>query len=898
MKNTSSQSKASRSNLHQAEFWLQFCFAVISCLGGLILASGPGAEAIPAIAISFSVFGFVLVDRLQLFHLPPIGAYVAMGLAAVYCVGNFWDAQTTGNEQMIAVAMLLVLVQAILMLQQKSPRIFEQIGVFCLLQLVVGAVFNDAIHFGLLLSVISVFAAWALSLMSSVAASEGIRSRAVSPQVALASQDVTPNQAPSSLEAPVMTLAPVMTEVSDLGLRHRLADHWMFRPIGNTVERVSWVVAWSPDSVPSLAGASSKLQVFGMCALTPAILLVTALFFYGLPRTTSASRLGSRGNALVGFSDTVRLDQFGQMLQSSATALRFTMTDRRTGSSYIPTSEIYLRGRVLENYEPDFSLSRPVSTWNAVPLGRISGSQRLPLEFTASQISDRQLYDGVDVNVSCNAMKQASLFAIAPYHVTGKSKKIVHAVDRWTLTRKDRNMIAYPAIDYGFGTNAFFQGQQSAVVTRTSTLGRMLSSTIAGQDSAALSTEVKAATKAGDRVIDLSYAARSRTYRPDSYLSDLTEFDDAAMPTLQRLAQDMLSSIPPSQRTTEVIAKAFERHLAVAGGYQYTLNLDSEVPPGTDPIEQFVAVDKRGHCQYFASALAMMLRAVNIPARLVVGYRTAEYNDLGQYFVARQLHAHAWVEALIDRDQLDESHRLFGQAPSSEYWLRLDPTPGDSEMPDRSGGNVDQVIDMAENLWDKYVVTMDADRQPDAVTGISQQSFFSALVQGASKSVMRLRRGQLGTGIRLGGWSSLPGVFSWPAAVMAVILGIGFIGLAKRLRSWLIRRKKQQKSNSEADKPSVAFYADALDELSRIGLHRQADETPDEFVSSALRHASGAELVAPLQVVTEAFYSACYNEGDALSLSRDEIDGEQKLSLAIEKLNSGVRSILDQPRPR
>ena len=120
-------------------------------MGGLVLASGPGTEYIPIIAVFFAVFGFVFVDWLRAFALPPIAAYVAMGLAAIYCVKDFWNLRTTGSEQMIAVALLLVLVQAILMLQRKTPRIFEQLGVFCLLQLVVGAVFNDVINYGCLL---------------------------------------------------------------------------------------------------------------------------------------------------------------------------------------------------------------------------------------------------------------------------------------------------------------------------------------------------------------------------------------------------------------------------------------------------------------------------------------------------------------------------------------------------------------------------------------------------------------------------------------------------------------------------------------------------------------------------------------------------------------------------
>ena len=124
-------------------FRLKLYFAILSCLGGLVLASGERTELIPVVAVFFAVFGFVFVDWLQLFALPSAFAYLLMGIAAAYCVSDFWNLQTPGNQQMLSVAQLLVFVQAILMLQKKSPRIFEQLGVFCLLELVVAAEFAE-----------------------------------------------------------------------------------------------------------------------------------------------------------------------------------------------------------------------------------------------------------------------------------------------------------------------------------------------------------------------------------------------------------------------------------------------------------------------------------------------------------------------------------------------------------------------------------------------------------------------------------------------------------------------------------------------------------------------------------------------------------------------------------
>ncbi|MGB7347598.1 MAG: transglutaminaseTgpA domain-containing protein [Pirellulaceae bacterium] len=868
-----------RLDLNRVEFWLQFCFATIACLGGLILATGPGTEAIPVIAVASSVFGFVFVDRLKWFHLPPIAAYIAMGLAAVYCVRDFWEMHTTGNQQMVAVALLLVLVQAILMLERKTPRIFEQLAVFCLLQLVVGAVFNDAITFGLLLLPIAVFGAWGLSVMSSVAASEGIQSRL------MASNDDQSDQPTGS------DLDAVLENPSVKKWSQRVASHWMFRPLGRETDALPMIQVWSSDAIPSFASAAAHLQRFALATLAPAIVMVSLAFFYALPRTTDSARLGDRGRALVGFSENVRLEQFGEMLQSSATALRIEMTNRRTGAPYVPNGEIYLRGKVLEDYVADFDSDRPTAIWSAKKPGLISGRQRLPLEYIPSRVSDKQFFDAVDVQISTGSMQEASLFAVAPYHINGNSNAVVHAVDRWSVARKESAMLAYPPIKYGFGTNAFSEGLQTDLITRTSTLGRMMSSTIGtGLDAWTNGALVRNqdSTQEFDPN-DRSAASRRRRYVSSAYLADLTEFDAAAMPMLAQLSSDIMTSIPPNSRTTEKIAKAFERHLATAGGYSYTLKLNAQPQPGVDPIEQFVATDRKGHCQYFASALAMMLRSVNIPARLVVGYRTNEYNDLGQYFVARQLHAHAWVEALIDRDQFDPSRRFFGQAPSTEYWLRLDPTPGTDESFQRSGGNVDQVMNMAENLWEKYVVSMDGRKRAVLDLDDEPSSWIAQMMAWFPRTLNQIRSGSLNLGSL-----SFPHAFSWQAAGLVIFLSIAVLGLIRLPWGVRLRNFIRKKPANVADKPSVAFYAEALAVLSQVGFTRRSDQTPDEFlreVTSGRKYSLPMSVVEPFGLLTREFYEACY----AGKLADDQAHNTPRPAESLAQLRREVTRVLKNP---
>ncbi len=67
----------------------------------------------------------------------------------------------------------------------------------------------------------------------------------------------------------------------------------------------------------------------------------------------------------------------------------------------------------------------------------------------------------------------------------------------------------------------------------------------------------------------------------------------------------------------------------------------------SENLRGFSLETKSGNCEFFASALAVLLRVNGIPARLVGGYRGGYFNDVGQYYLVPQKYAHAWVEAYI-----------------------------------------------------------------------------------------------------------------------------------------------------------------------------------------------------------------------------------------------------------
>jgi hypothetical protein len=91
-------------------------------------------------------------------------------------------------------------------------------------------------------------------------------------------------------------------------------------------------------------------------------------------------------------------------------------------------------------------------------------------------------------------------------------------------------------------------------------------------------------------------------------------------------------------------------------------SLEPGIPPeASEPVHWFLTIGKAGHCEYFASALALLARSLGIPARLVAGYRVFEYNAVGGYWIVRKRDAHAWAEVYLDG-----------------VWRTVDPTPAGS----------------------------------------------------------------------------------------------------------------------------------------------------------------------------------------------------------------------------
>jgi transglutaminase-like putative cysteine protease len=161
------------------------------------------------------------------------------------------------------------------------------------------------------------------------------------------------------------------------------------------------------------------------------------------------------------------------------------------------------------------------------------------------------------------------------------------------------------------------------------------------------------------------------------------------------LASQITSSGKDDRAKIELLENYFRN-----GNYRY---LTRDLPTGDRALEQFLFDNKQGHCEFFASSFALLLRAAAVPCRLVGGYLGGDYNDLGGYYLVTDAKAHVWVEAYIE----------------GSGWLRMDPSSfaanaGDVWKPPGSPGlklRITLLLDSFNYNWNRSVISFDFEQQ-------------------------------------------------------------------------------------------------------------------------------------------------------------------------------------------
>jgi transglutaminase-like putative cysteine protease len=256
-------------------------------------------------------------------------------------------------------------------------------------------------------------------------------------------------------------------------------------------------------------------------------------------------------------------------------------------------------------------------------------------------------------------------------------------------------------------------------------------------------------------------------------------------------------------------ALAVENYLKTKFGY--TLQLP-RVPPH-DPLANFLFERRQGHCEYFASAMAVMLRSLGIPSRVVNGFRSGEFNDVSSQYVVRASNAHSWVEAYFpDRG-----------------WISFDPTPAATSELRTGWGRIMLYLDAAASFWREWIVSYDVGHQRllGQQARRSSRQILADLQHWARQkyaSVMTQVRHISRTLSKQSGRWTLGGIL----AVILLTLLANSLRLWRALRTW---RLAKQPSRS----PSMAatiWYERMLRVAAKRGCHKSPAQTPSEFVIS------------------------------------------------------------------
>jgi protein-glutamine gamma-glutamyltransferase len=540
---------------------------------------------------------------------------------------------------------------------------------------------------------------------------------------------------------------------------------------------------------------------FSLARMVPALMLLIlvagALVFFLLPRM-SAGYLGGYSfgtDFSSGFSDHVQLGQIGQIQQSTAVVMHIQIDGDTVGRYDLHWRGVALSefdGRSWSNPREQFMLRRQPDNSFLIP--------RLGIPALRSYVSSNSTREQIIHYRVLMEPIGTNVFFLAPWarSVSGEYRTV--AADSGGAV-------------YNFDTQ------------------RAISTYQASSDIAAASQE------------ELRQAGETYPVQiVGSYLR-LPPVD----PRVARLAADVTAS----GHNNFDKAAALENYLRTHFGY--TLQLPRTVVK--DPIANFLFARKQGHCEYFASSMAVMLRTLGIPSRLVNGFRTDEFNDLTGNYVVRAKDAHAWVEAYFPG---------YG-------WQTFDPTPGGSTGTPEGWSRVALYIDAMASFWRDWVVSYDSSHQyvlgHAAVVGTRglwesarnwARDYYERMLKWARGSQDRVERSPLR-------WALIGFVLA------ALLLILGNLGRIARLlhERWL--RAHPERSPEQA---AAMWYAKMTRAVARRGVQKPAAQTPREFITRI----EDARLREPVARFTDVYESARFGDSAGAAQKLPELYEEVELA--------------------
>lgn len=516
------------------------------------------------------------------------------------------------------------------------------------------------------------------------------------------------------------------------------------------IRRSSGLAHLRAREVTGTARSLPRALALASIALVPAILVAGIGIFFLLPRVSAGylSALAPRTEITSGFSNEVNLGRIGQIQQLSTVVMHVQVD----GSAGVPDD----------------------MKWGGLSLGLFDG---------------KRWYNPAP-----------ELLVLRPFSGQYNLRRAAGVNDYSFFNPRAVRELRYRVVMEPVGSNVFFLADKPALL-----YGNY--------------SEISA--DRGGAFYDTDRQHPINTYQAVSFVElpsgrQLRSAGEAYPPGIQLLYLQLPKHLDPRVRAlAEQIAgrannpydksAAIEQHLRT--NYAYTLQLPST--PSRDPLALFLFERRQGHCEYFASAMAVMLRTLGIPARLVNGFRGGELNPLTGSYIVRARDAHSWVEAYFPQ---------YG-------WIAFDPTP---PGPGQAAGAMNRLmlyVDAAREFWREWVINYDFSHQRNAgvaaVRGVQGLTERTGLWAHRKYGAVLARTRRLHRQVQ-----AAP--TQWGVGILLSIASLLLVLNRRALGSSLTRRRLTRTPRSAA----TLWYERLLRHMARQGWQKKPEQTPQEFVAT------------------------------------------------------------------
>jgi len=557
-----------------------------------------------------------------------------------------------------------------------------------------------------------------------------------------------------------------------------------------------WRSAQGTVTRPMESGTSAANQLHNSLAITSAgialgSLLVGAVIFLILPRFRGGymSGLNMQPTMISGFSDDVELGEIGEIKKSSMVVMRVTVDGGLSAAQGVHWRGVALTkfdGKRWYNdvHEPTTLSSSPDGGWFRI-------NSNYPELVQATKFGRPIHYSVLLEPIGSTALFFANEAESVRGHFTDDAGRAPFGPRRSYLLKDFTGSIFNPYHSYArmeYEANSLVPMPPPAAVRQ------------AGSD------------------------------YPDSIRETYLQ-----LPPLDRRIPELARQITGRDVDPYDQARSIEDYLR--SHYGYTLDL-SGTPPQADALAYFLFQKRAGHCEYFAAAMTVTLRTLDIPARYIHGFQTGEFNDVAGDLVVRASDAHSWVEAYFPG---------FG-------WLTFDPTPPSNEAPPGFFAQLSHYWDWFELQWSEWVINYDFVHQ---ITVAQNLGRFSRDWAERIRMEFANARGRATRQLRL--WQDR--VSRSPSGQTAFFVVFGVFVFAVLILRPEVRRRfavmwRTRVLHAREMTPHLATlqYGEMLRVLAGGGIHKTPAQTPMEFAASL----PDGNLAAPVYEMTSIYQAARY----------------------------------------